>query len=166
MKLVGITLLALGLSVAAASVSAQTGKTTFTLKGHTEGGANFWTEGTAADHNPTLTVPPNTAITVTASSASGTHNLKIGDGAASDPFGETDAAVTKTFTSPASGDVTYICTIHGSEMSGKFHVASAADGSTTTTTNTSPAPTKNSPGFEVVALAVAIAGAVLVLRRK
>ena len=157
MKLVGLTLIVLGLALAGISQvsAADGGATAFTLKGHTDGSTNYWTEGAGTAHNPTLEVPASTEITITASSATGVHTLKVGTGATSEAMDEGAAPITVKFTSPASGDMAYVCTYH-SDMKGTFHVA----GSATTT------ETKKSPGTQVVGLSIALVGAALLLRRK
>lgn len=159
MKSFGFALLIVGIALLAVpATAADAGRTSFELKGHTDGADNHWTEGTATTKNPTLDVPASTPITVTFSSVTGTHQLKVGDGASSAIVAEGDAAVTYTFTSPASGNVKYVCPLHGDQMSGQFHVA----GSSTET------PSK-SPGLQVVGVVLALAGAALLVgvsRRK
>lgn len=153
MKSFGFLLLIAGLAmVAAVPAHAQTtGKTSFTLNGHTENGANWWTEGDSTTKNPTLEVPAGADITVTVSAKTGTHQFKVGDAASSAILNEGDAPVTYTFKAPASGNVQYECPIHLTDMKGQFHVA----GSTTE-------EPKKSPGTQVVGVVVALVGAALV----
>jgi plastocyanin len=157
MKLLGLMLLVLGLAVAASPALAQGGgSTSFTLKGHTDGASNYWTQGDATDKNPTLEVPANTAITLTVSAASGAHTIKVGGKDASNVFSQGDAAITYSFTSPATGNVDYVCTIHSTDMKGQFHVAGTA----------STEPEKKSPSLQVVGVSLALLGAALLVRRK
>src|ERR1041385_5647496 len=102
MKHIGITLLVLALALGATSVSGQTTKTSVALKGHTNS-ASYWTAHDGTDHNPTISAPANAEITVTFTSESGTHNLKIGDGQTSEILGQGDPAITQKFPSGADG---------------------------------------------------------------
>lgn len=152
MKNFGLALIILGLLLAVVPATAQE-QTSYTLNSAV---GNVWhVEGKTGD-NPALTVPANTAITVTANNAdAGVHNLKIGGGVVHELF-EEGATVTETFTSPASGVVKYVCTIHTATMSGEFKVA----GSATTDGE------KKSPGTQVLGVSIAMIGAALFLARR
>ena len=164
MKSIGLTMLALGLALAALPADAQ-GQTSFTLETHSEGGGGYFTlEGETA-RNPTLNVAPGETITITlkAADGDGVHNIKL-DGAPAGSEYVTAAAdtVTYTFTAPASGTKEYFCEPHrGAGMKG---LVSA--GSTTATPSENGGETNGSPGFELVGALVALAGLALVLRRK
>jgi len=153
MKSFGLLLLVAGLALAATPAhAADAGKTSFVLKGHSDGGQNFWTEGDGTTRNPTLDVPAGATITLTVSSVAGTHEMKVGDKEASAPLNEGDPAVTYTFTAPASGNVQYICPFHMGDMKGNFHVAGS-----------STEEPKKSPGTQVVGVFVAMLGAALIV---
>lgn len=160
MKTFAIALVVLGLALAAAPAGAQE-QTAYTLKTAEN---KYWrTDATGTTNNPTLAVPASTLITVTAVNAdSGVHNIRIGGAS-----GETkdlntpNQEVTYTFTSPASGTVEYICTIHASTMKGVFSVGGAANG------NGEDGGDNDSPGFGLVAGILVLAGvALFVARRK
>ena len=169
MKSLGLLLVATGLLLAFAptNVVAQTGSTSFDLETHADGSNYYFTLQGQTDKNPTLTVPANTAITVTIHNTGGasasTHNFCDSyDNKCTADFVSADGdKQTLTFTS-GSSDGTYWCAPHKSlGMMGNFHIAG-----TTTSSSTPASSTKASPGFELVALGVAVVGAVLLLRRK
>lgn len=159
MKTVALTLVVLGLTLGAVSAVAQdAGKTSYTLLSNPDM-SNTWTAEGASGTNPDLTVPANTAITVIARNADGgVHNIKVGNGETKDIQNQGDEA-TVTFTSPASGTVQYVCTIHSSTMKGDFVVAGSqtdnGDGG------------NDAPGFGLIGAVLVLAGvAVFVARRK
>ena len=158
MRVLGISLLVIGISLTAATVLAQEGKTSFNLHSKSSGGSFVWAgEGQGGD-NPTLVVPGNTEITIVArGDDSGVpHNIKVGAKAPSDMFQGKDGEVTYTFTSPASGTVQYVCTIHPDTMKGTVQVAGSA---------AEPGDNK-SPGLGALGVIVAALGALVVLRRR
>jgi plastocyanin len=155
MKPIGLFLLIVGVTlVAAPAHAADAAKTSFTLKGHTDGASNYWTEGDGTVKNPVLEIPASTQITVTVSSVSGTHTFQAGSKEATAPLTEVDDAITYTFTSPASGNVDYKCTIHP-DMKGQFHVA-----------GTAAEPAKKAPGTQVAGVMIALVGAALLVARR
>jgi plastocyanin len=164
MRSFGFVLIVAGLFLAVAPVQAQTAKTSFDLETHATGGAYFFTLQGATDHNPTLTVPANTQITVTIHNTGGAdataHNFCDSyDSKCSEYVSADGDTQTLKFTSGA-GSGTYWCLPHKSSgMTGSFQI----EGQQATST---PATTKGSPGFELVGLAVALAGVALLLRRK
>jgi MYXO-CTERM domain-containing protein len=178
MKSLGLLLLlAAGLLLAfvpSAAVAQSSGQTSFDLETHADGGAYFFTLQGQTDHNPTLNIPANTQITVTIHNTGGssatTHNFcDEYDNKCSDYVNNDGDTAKLTFTSTSS-DAGYHCQPHQSlGMHGTFHIASANGGSTSSSTTTSSTTTsggKSSPGFELAGVALAIAGAVLLLRRK
>ena len=163
MKTVGITMIVLGLALAALPASAQ-GQTSFTLEAHTEGGGGYFTlEGETA-RNPTLNVAPGESITVTLKGLDdGVHNFCVGTDC-SEFVTAAGESQTLTFTAPASGTAEYYCQPHkGAGMKGTVNAGGAT---TTTTSGENGGETNGSPGFELVGALVALAGLALVLRRK
>lgn len=162
MKTLSLSLLALGLLAAVAPLSASaqaTCQTSFDLVGTD---ANVWTIGGAT--NPTITACPGQEITFNVDIQTGTHNLQITPGGAvNGPWSDGEVG-TVTYTAPASGTGQYVCTIHASTMKGTINFGAPS----TTVTTTPAADNKNeSPGFEVVGLALAgVAAALLYARRK
>ena len=163
MKTIGLTMIALGLAVAALPADAQ-GQTSFTLVTHSTSGSGYFTlEGETAQ-NPTLNVAPGETITITlkAADGDGVHNFKVdGEASGSDYVQATGDSVTYTFTAPASGTKEYFCEPHkGAGMKGLI----SAGGSTTTPP--ADGEENGSPGFGLIGAIVALAGLALVLRRK
>jgi plastocyanin len=154
MKTLGLALIVCGLVLAAVPAFAQeTGQTSFTLVGKPNAGGFAWFLNGAGSPNPTLTVPANTEITFTVSSADDTpHTFKASDKSIlSTPFAASDGAQTAKWTSGAA-DTTYECTLHP-DMKGTIHVAGAA-------------ATKKSPGLQVAGVVVAMLGAALFVARR
>ena len=167
MKTIGLTLIALGLALAALPAGAQ-GQTSFTLEAHSEGGGGYFTlEGETA-RNPTLNVAPGETITITlkAADSEGVHNVKVdGEAAGSEYVTALDETVTYTFTAPTTGTKEYFCEPHrGAGMKGL--VSAGGSTATTSTGENGGGQTNGSPGFELVGALVALAGLALVLRRK
>jgi len=168
MKSLGLTLLTLGLLVAFAPTAPaqEEGQTSFTLTAHADG-STFYFQGEDGTKNPTLVVPANTEITVTLRNVGeGVHNIHV-DGASPSDYVQGDGdEITYTFTSPASGTKQYWCDPHKSSgMVGTVRVAGSPDtggngGGNGETGN------NESPGVQVVGVAVALLGAALLLRRK
>ena len=162
MKL-ALPLVVTGLVLALAPAAAQTGggQAAFTLVAASQGGGFVWTDASGAQTNPTLTVPANTEITITArQGAQGgvPHNVKVGTNPASDNFIEADESVEYKFTSPASGTLPYVCTIHPDTMKGTVQVAGAG--------GSASGGDKDSPGPGALGLGIALLGAALLLRRR
>lgn len=158
MRVFSLTLLVLGLVLAAAPALAQdAGKTSFTLTSKQDGGNYVWTAEGLSGNNPTLVVPASQQVTITAKgdATDVPHNIKVGTAAASEMFQGADGQVTYTFTSPASGSVDYVCTIHPTTMKGKVSVAGSGD-----------AETNESPGLALAGVVVALVGAALLVRRR
>src|SRR5260221_8213559 len=116
MKSLGLILRASGLLLALApsGVVAQAGQTTFDLETHADGSSYYFTLQGQTDKNPTLTVPANTAITVTIHNTGGasasTHNFcNSFDNKCTADFVSADGdKQTLTFTSGAA-DGSYWC---------------------------------------------------------
>jgi MYXO-CTERM domain-containing protein len=159
MKTFGLSLIVVGLALAALPASAQdAGQTTFALETHSEAGSGYFTLAGETARNPTLVVPAGETITVTltAMDGDGVHNIQV-DGASASEYVQAEGdEVIYTFTAPASGTKQYFCFPHRSAgMGGTVQVA----GSETT-------PENGSPALPLAGLAVALLGAALLLRRK
>jgi hypothetical protein len=110
------------------SAPAPAGPITISLEGHGDNGQFFWTLAGQSDHNPTITVQPGQQVTFHVTAVSSVHNFKIGDNKPTSPISEGDS-VDVSWTAPAApGTVTYICTIHGQQMSGTIQVGNPAGG--------------------------------------
>src|SRR5437763_399387 len=71
--------------------------TSVTIVAHVEGDSYFWTLEAQTQHNPTITVAPDTTITVTVkNSGSATHNFDVGTNKASDYLNGPGDVVTYT----------------------------------------------------------------------
>lgn len=157
--------------LAASAATAQTGTTSYTLTATNQGGQFVWIDDSGA-RNPTLSVPPSTEITLTAKQGGSDgipHNIQVGSEEASDTFTEQGDSVDYVFTSPASGTVTYVCTIHPDSMKGTIRVASATgtDGGNGSTNGGGDSDGDNdSPGFGLLAAVLALAGVALVASRR
>lgn len=165
MKTFGLILIVAGFALAAVPASAQeTGATSFTLETHTEGGGGYFQlEGQTA-RNPRLVVPASTEITVTLKGMDdGVHNIQVAGSSASEFVTAAGETVTYTFTSPASGTVEYWCVPHkGAGMKGTVAVAGSEP-----TTGTPPADGGNdTPGVQIVGVAIAMLGAALIIGRR
>lgn len=163
MRAFAITLLVAGIALAALPAAAQSAQTSFTLASKQAGGDFVWTAEGLSGNNPTLTVPASTEITITAKGdASGVpHNIKVGSAATSETFQGEDGEVTYTFTSPASGSVDYVCTIHPVSMKGKVTVEGSQQGGEPT-----DGEEKDSPGVALVGTLLAFAGVALLVARR
>lgn len=160
MRLLGTSLIVLGLALAALPAFAQeTGETSFTLIAANEGGSYIWNDESGA-RNPTLTVPASTQVTITARQGETDgipHNIKVGTERPSENFADEGESVQYTFTSPATGTVDYVCEIHPTTMKGTVRVAGSGgdEGG------------NDSPALGLVGTMVALLGAaLLVLRRR
>lgn len=165
MKTFGLSLIVLGLALAALPASAQeTGQTSFTIETHTEGGAGYFTLAGETARNPTLVVPAGETITVTLKGTdAGVHNMQVDGASASEYVQSPTDEVTYTFTAPESGSKQYWCVPHkGSGMVGTVRVA----GSDAEPTNGGSEGGNESPGLPLAGFAVALVGAALLLRRK
>ncbi|MEA3199332.1 MAG: hypothetical protein QOE90_760 [Thermoplasmata archaeon] len=125
-----------------------------TMHAHVEGDTYYWTQGSDAQRNPTLSFAPGTQVTVTVVDESDqTHNFAVAPDAKGSPYvnGQGDQT-TYTFTMPSS-DTTYFCVPHKSlGMGGKITVAGASTGGAAAGGNASaPAPTPAPTSFTIVA---------------
>ncbi|HEX2022733.1 MAG TPA: hypothetical protein VHH36_08460 [Candidatus Thermoplasmatota archaeon] len=158
MKLIGICLILLGLAAVPVASAQEACKTSFTLVGKED--SKWYLDGAGAA-NPTLTACPSSAITFTVrTEGSLPHNFQVQNGPeATATLGDGEEA-TYTWNSGAAGSsATYVCLLHGTGMSGRINVAQTAGAAT-------GGDEKKSPGLELAGLAIALAGAALVLRRK
>lgn len=170
MKTIGLTMIALGLAVAALPADAQ-GQTSFTLETHTEGSGGYFTFAGETAHNPTLNVAPGQPITITVKGTDdGFHNICYKDsttcatGGADGYVEKAGDTITLTFTAPASGTAEYFCMPHkGAGMKGTINAGGAT---TTPEGNDGDDKDNDSPGFGLAGALVALAGLALVLRRK
>jgi uncharacterized cupredoxin-like copper-binding protein len=168
MKTLGLSLILLGAVLAAVPANAQTGgQTSFTLETHTEGGGGYFTlEGQSA-RNPTLNVAPGQQITVTIRGTDdGVHNICFQTNDKCSEYvqaaGETQ---TLTFTAPASGNGQYYCLPHkGAGMVGT--VSAGGSGGNNGGNDGGNGGGNDTPGLPVAAIAIALVGAALLLRRK
>ena len=105
--------------------TAPAGPLEISLEGYQENGAFWWQLAGQSQHNPTITVAPGQQVIFHVKSASGLHNLAVGDQAASKVIPEGDQ-LDYAWTAPTTpGSVVYICKIHGAVMSGKVQVGEA-----------------------------------------
>ena len=165
MRVLATTLIVLGLALAALPATAQTsGQTSFTLTAKAKGGDYVWADANGRE-NPTLTVPASQEITIVAQQDDQggiPHNIKVGNQAPSANFQDAGDSVEYKFTSPASGTVQYICTIHPGTMKGTISVAGADGGSG----NGGETGDNDSPSLGVLGALVALAGVALLLARR
>ena len=164
MKTVGITMIVLGLALAALPASAQ-GQTSFTLETRTEGGGGYFTLAGETQRNPTLNVEPGAEITVTLKGTDdGVHNFCVGSDCSEFVTAVGEEQVF-TFTAPSSGTVEYFCQPHkGAGMKGTVSAGGAAS---TPTQNTGNGEGNNdTPGLGVLGVAIAIVGVALVVGRR
>lgn len=158
MKSLGISLLLVGVLLAALPANAQS-STTFAIKSHDNGGGNYVWQNDAGQSNPTLNVAPGATFTVTATNDDGgTHQLKVGDQTSPDTIDTKGATASVTMTAPQSGTIKYECPLHPTQMVGTITVGTA---SVTTST-----PEKKSPGTQLVGMTIAIVGAALLLAQR
>jgi PGF-CTERM protein len=167
---VPLTLVVASLAFVAAAGNVAAASVTWSLEMHNtadlSGTPPYWfvVAGSTAQ-NPTLNANASDAITANlANKGTVQHNFEVhtssGSVVSGSSTGTLDANGTKTVTftipSDAAGtDLTYICTIHGSAMSGKIHVAGTAS-----------SPKSGTPGFEAAFALVAVAGVAVVLARR
>lgn len=152
-------LFAVGMLLFAVPALAQEeGETSFRMTTH--GGAAGWFEVDGlTGNNPTLVVPASTEITIELVNEDGMpHNVRIGDdGPVSETITVDGQMTTFTFTSPASGSVTYFCEFHKGTMSGTLRVAGS---------DAPPADEPNTtPGVGVLGGALALLGAAMLVSR-
>lgn len=160
MNAFALSLVAIGLTLAAAPVGAQeTGQTSFTLETHTDGGGGYYLIEGQTSRNPTLVVPASATITVTLKGTDdGVHNFQVDGSPASDYVQGAGQVVTYTFTSPGSGGKQYWCVPHkGAGMIGTVRVAGSAAGED---------GGKESPGVATIGALLAVAGAALLVARR
>lgn len=160
MRTLGLSLLVVGLALAAAPATAVTG-TSFTLASVTKGSDIYWALNDAnGEKNPRLEVPAGASVTITVNNADGGfHNLKVG-GTVNQKTENIEAegdTKTLTFTMPASGTLEYVCEYHASTMKGTIAIQGAA---------TTMEEKNESPGLALLGSLVALVGVALVLRRK
>lgn len=163
MRVLGTSLLVLGLALTALTATAQTGQTAFTLLAKSQGGTFVWTDETGNNVNPTLTVPASAEVTITIKQAESDgvpHNIKVGTGATSDEVTDLDETVEHKFTAPATGTVSYICAIHPTTMKGTLRVAGSDGG------DGGDGGENGTPGLGLLGSAVAVVGAALLLARR
>jgi len=95
---------------------AQPAPTSFTVVGHDDGGVYYWTLEGQTQRNPTITVQPDSDITVTVKNSGSTpHNFGVGDDKKGSDYVSSPADVaTYTFHSgPEGQSVKYFCVPHG-----------------------------------------------------
>lgn len=124
--------------------AAPAGPLDVNLEGHGDNGVFYWEIAGQTSHNPLIQVEPGQQVTFHVTTVSGAaHNLKIcaneaADACLSDSAIKPSAVISEgneldvTWTAPdKDGFATYICTIHGTTMSGRIQVGKAASPSTT-----------------------------------
>jgi plastocyanin len=172
MKSLGIALVVFGLVLSVAPLSQAQSGVTLTTKD--KGGGNFVFVDSSGNENPDVSVPPGTSVTLTIAKGSdspGTpHNLEILDSSGkvlvkSDDVSNSGDTGQATFTSPASGTLTYQCAYHSTTMHGTIKLG-AAGSSVTTSAAGGSGGGKKSPSVQVVGVSIALVGAALLLRRK